>query len=448
MPDVNALYPAPPKQQEGLLQGDPLKMIGAVNALNQSRLFEQTFQARKAIGQAYQQAIRPDGSIDTPTLMRAIQANPDAAFSAGEASAGALTRQGQQIDNAAKAFDLNSRQNHFIVSGLGALASKPNVTYDDVLSYGVTASRNANIPTEKLVAWLKSAPRDPKKLKEWLSTQATMAMGASESTTPGVIIGYDPKTGAAIYGTKGQSVYSATGGGQGASAGAGDQPGIVAPRPGFAEAATTSARAGAEASVHLREASDTSPGRKAILGNLEALVGDFKPGPGAHWEQVAKSFVNRNVPLPKDWQFDPKSIASQEEFNKQSVQLAQQQFAAIGGTGTDAKFSSAFETSPNDALSQMGNKGIIRLLKGNEDALAAKYKAWQSYKKAHGPDSYDDFSEEFNSSFDPRVFQFKYMDKDERQKYINRMDDDEYSKFVQDLHAAKKRGWTNMTVEK
>src|ERR1700679_4175078 len=102
MADVNALYPQPvaPGSGGGLLAGDPTKVLGLVGLVNQNALFQQQFNARKAIGQAYQSAIQPDGSIDTQTLMQGIKDNPDAGFMAGEASAGALSRQGQQIENA------------------------------------------------------------------------------------------------------------------------------------------------------------------------------------------------------------------------------------------------------------------------------------------------------------------------------------------------------------
>ena len=182
--------------------------------------------------------------------------------------------------------------------------------------------------------------------------------------------------------------------------------------------------------------------RKGMLGNLEEDLSKFTAGPGADWTKVAKSWVNRNVPLPNGWQFDPKSIASQEQFNKQAAMLAQQQFQAIGGTGTDAKFDSAFTTSPNETLSQLGNKGIIRLLKGNEDAIQAKNKAWQNWKRSgNGADTYQDFSEQFNDHFDPRAFQFKYIPQAERQSYVDNMDPQERAHFLHDLTFARKNKW-------
>lgn len=192
----------------------------------------------------------------------------------------------------------------------------------------------------------------------------------------------------------------------------------------------------------LTKAADGTNTRLAMLGNLEHDLGKFTAGPGADWTRVGKAWVNRNIPLPPGWQFDPKSIASQEEFNKQAAMLAQAQFQAIGGTGTDSKFDSAFKTSPNETLSQLGNKGIIRLLKGNEDAIRAKNEAWLRWLEEGNPEnSYQRFSYRFNQHFDPRVFQFRYLSPKERQDYVNGLDADEQGDFLRNLTYATKEGW-------
>lgn len=216
---------------------------------------------------------------------------------------------------------------------------------------------------------------------------------------------------------------------------------------GQQEAYSVLAQSGAKSAAAVIEANDSSMTRKGMLGNLEDDLTKFTAGKGADWSLVAKNFANRNLPMPKSWQeaggpFDARSVASQEQFNKQAMQLAQAQFAAIGGTGTDAKFGSAFETSPNETLSQMGNQGIIRLLKGNEDAIQAKAKAWRDWRKSgNGPDTWGDFSADFNNDFDPRAFQFKYLKPAERQEYIEKMDQQDRQQFVTSLTAARKKGW-------
>lgn len=213
--------------------------------------------------------------------------------------------------------------------------------------------------------------------------------------------------------------------------------------PGYTQAAEGIGTQSAASATALTAANDTSMVRKGMLGNLEDDLNKFTAGPGADWTKLAKAWTNRNIPGigGQPW-FDPNSIASQEQFNKQAAMLAQQQFAAIGGTGTDAKFSSAFTTSPNELLSQLGNQGIIRLLKGNEDAIQAKNTAWQKWlADGHGPQTYAQFSTGFNQNFDPRAFQFKYLKPADRQAYVDAMDPDDRQRFLFDLTHARKQGW-------
>lgn len=441
MADVNDLYPKAPTPTPGLLS-DPSKILGLIGQANQNALFQQTFGARKAIGEAYQNAIQPDGSIDTPTLMREIKSRPDAGFMAGEASGGALTRQGQQIQNATALFEQQAKQNQFVVNGLGSLADKPNPTMEDVRHFVVTAARNTGIPAQMLTSWASTLPRDPAKLKDALVTFRNLATGSAglSAAAPG---GITPE-GAPLVIPQGQFNYKAAGAnGPAAPAGAPARPAGIqtALSPSAAAAAPIVGAASASAGVRLREAADMGPQAKAMLGNLEEDMKKFTSGPAADWTRVGKAWTNRNVPLPKDWKFDPESIASQEQFNKQALQLAQQQFATIGGTGTDAKFSSAFETNPHETLSHLGNEGIIRMLKGNQDAITAKNKAWLNWKSHYGADSYDEFSADFNRRFDPRTFQFRYMTKPQRQQYVDRMDKNDRGKFLEDLTDAHKQGW-------
>lgn len=48
----NALYPSAPQPNQGLLSGDPSKAVGLMNALNENRLFNSTFDARSQLPQA------------------------------------------------------------------------------------------------------------------------------------------------------------------------------------------------------------------------------------------------------------------------------------------------------------------------------------------------------------------------------------------------------------
>jgi hypothetical protein len=82
-------------------------------------------------------------------------------------------------------------------------------------------------------------------------------------------------------------------------------------------------------------------------------------------------------------------------------------------------------------------------LLGNEDAIQAKNSAWL---KASGEDpslSYRQFSNNFTKNFDPRVFQFKYMNQEERQKYIDKLEPNDQYRLLGNIAFAKKHGWIN-----
>lgn len=213
--------------------------------------------------------------------------------------------------------------------------------------------------------------------------------------------------------------------------------------PGVVAAATKTAEASADLGNQLVAAANQAPVTDAILQNLDKTLKDFTSGPTADWKRVGKAFVNANIPdsLRDKIGFDPKSIASQEEFNKQAYNLAQSQFQALGGTGTDAKLSSAMSTSPNEMISKEGNQGILRMLRGNNDALKVKAREWNKWKKDHGEDSYSEFSDQFNEHFNPRIFQIKYLPASERQEWYEAMSTEDKRAFEQAAKYAKKKEW-------
>ncbi len=217
---------------------------------------------------------------------------------------------------------------------------------------------------------------------------------------------------------------------------------IPGPAPGLVEAATIAGRGNAGQALALQTSSANLPMQKAVLGNLEASLTNFTSGPGSDWMNVGASFVNKINPFFNT--FDPSRIRSQDEFRKQALTLAQEQFKALHGTGTDAQLASTSHTSPNDFLSNQSNIGIIHFLKGNVDAQAVMNAEWQKWLPLHknDPGTYGQFVTEFNKSFDPRVFQSVYADPAEKQTMLKGMTSkEEREKFQADFNAAVDKGW-------
>jgi hypothetical protein len=397
MADLSSLFPQP-QQNQGALSGDPSKTVGLITDLQRAQILNEQAPAL--------------GQIPAATLL------------------------GQQIGNQTAQIQQQDAARKVVWGALGnSIAGLPNPQEDDVHNAIINLSRvYPQIATQYPQAF--STASDALLNGGKIKTNAAVMVN---SVTP-------PEAGA----TRVAAPPSATGQPQMQSLAAANVAGMqpTGNPPGFQERAAGGANIDTQLAGNLASAAEGSPTRIGILGNLDNTVDQFTSGPGADWTKVAKSFVNRNVPLPKGWQFDPSSIASQEEFNKQAMNLAQQQFQAIGGTGTDSKFASAFETSPNDTLSNLGNKGIIRLLKGNEDALQAKNQAWLAQANANPNASYRQFSQNFNNYFDPRVFQFKYLSPPDRQSYVQGMDPQEQQKFLLDATVARKNGWITYDMSK
>lgn len=517
----NLAVPKPPNPLDTLSTA-----AGTINAMNQNRLFGQTFAARQAIGQAYQAATDPNtGILDANKLNALVANNPRAAFMAPEVAQQELERQKAQLD--IKTQQLNLGLNHAKAMGgyFAQLAANPNLSMKDVTGAATEMVAEGLATPQEVAAELANAPQDSGGLHQWALGHYQRYMGLQgqlEAALPkptiintgpqNIVADTNPLTNPGIIGAHAQNaltpdqlsapvtvtVKDATGthqqtmtkaqflqmqGGGGMPPGstglpaptqpappAGGVPAPAAPQPsplgtgriqapqapaaqpgaspgvpsspplGAEAAANTAATASAEQGVALQKAADTVPQQKALLGNLEAALGQFTSGPGADWKKVGTAFAN--TILPDGLQIHPEAIASQEEFNKQALQLAQQQFQTLGGTGTDAKLDSTMHTSPNEALSKLGNEGIIQLLKGNADAIAVKNQEWQKWlSQGHGPETYGQFSTQFNKTYDPRVFQSTYMSTRQRQEMLKGMTGAEQTQFRKSYNQAVDNGW-------
>ncbi len=226
-----------------------------------------------------------------------------------------------------------------------------------------------------------------------------------------------------------------TGGGTGGIA--------AAPALGAQAAMEAEGKSQVEQGMRTQELAGGAPNQRLFLGELRQTLGEFNSGdPNADWKLTAKKLANANSPFGNV--FDPKKIASQEMFNKAAGQLAMEQFRNLGSGGANSTLETAIKTNPNQALSTLGNKGIIDLLSGNVDAQERKGDAWQAWKEQNGPGSYSKFQTEWNKKFDPRVFMIPYQSKDEAMKMVNSMPENERKAFQQKFNFAVQNGWIQL----
>lgn len=425
MADVGSLYPQPPAPVQNLTT-NPLAVLDVVGKLNQNALFQQQFNARKAIGGAYQGAIRPDGSIDTPTLMRGIQSNPDAGFMAGEAAAGALARQGQQITNAAAATELEMKQNRFIAESIGTL--DPNASKATVTDRLVALKRNIpSIPAatingirREINAIDDSTPEGKAALSAKITQLRDFAIGTAGLATP-------TDTGVAASGAKTSAplaTYLNRGGVQ-----------TTLP-PGEAELlAQSSGRAS-----RLQSTAATTAQYHADLDNLkvESKVLDNLGGPSTESEkklnQLSQRIAGVGVTMDKD------QLRALESFDKIANQISLNQSQMFHGS--DAGLHTVVGANPSTSMSRYGRDGVIDMLQGNQDAIDVTRRAWLDARKKGVPaHSYDTWVNDFSNTIDPRVFQFNRLSRDNQQKFLSQMDPSDVPDFEQKYQAAIANKW-------
>lgn len=421
-----------------------------------------------------------------PTFQPIQQQNPLAQVQAAQGLA--LQQQALQQQQ----FQIGKQRLDYLHDQMGSLAAKPDVSFQDVTNVATNLVR-MGYPPDQVSQELANAPKDAAGIKAWATQhmagianhaqrlemgygspiaintggstqfgaaspmrpgQPQFAGGTNLPNTPTVGLTEGPptrdRTGAVVPTrvTNEQAQGLATGkykmGPNGEiipTAGAPVGQAIAGAPAGATEAAGVAAAGSAGQANSLEASAGGAPIRRGMLNNLEDDLAKFSTGPLAQATLQGKRLYNQAAGAVGMPQVDAAGVAAHENFNKQATQLAQQQFSALGGTGTDQQLGSAFKANPNDALSNMGNKQIIQMLKGNEDAIAAKNTAWQDWKKKNGADTYGQFQEDWNQNFSPRAFQWVHMSKSERDDLYKNMKPGEREQLGNALDIAEKRKW-------
>src|SRR5674476_28241 len=110
---------------------NPLQIMQLMNAVNQNKLFQQTYDARQKLGEAYKANVSPEGKINAPGLSRDVA---QSGFLAPEAV-------GQGISNSTAQFGLDTKKLDYAQKTLGAIASKPDLKSSDFAGWAANAAR-------------------------------------------------------------------------------------------------------------------------------------------------------------------------------------------------------------------------------------------------------------------------------------------------------------------
>src|SRR6185437_1012036 len=165
MADVNtAIYQplqAPQQQQLG-----PLQVLQLIGQLNQNRLFNQEFQARQNIGNAYRDNTGDNGELNSPGLRSQI--GQTGGFLAGEGLH-------QATANSAADAGLKSTYQTILRSTFGQLATKPVITDQDISTAKADAARQG-VPGAFIQDFAATIPTSGRRsaLKDWAVTQSNL----------------------------------------------------------------------------------------------------------------------------------------------------------------------------------------------------------------------------------------------------------------------------------
>lgn len=436
-------------------------ILGNQRAGMQNQLLQRDMASRKAVGEAAQGAVDPaTGQIDPNKFMGAVAGNPDAAYGAVDAAQNATALNAAQLAQHIQKVDLAFKQTGYLAQQLGSLADKKGVSSKDVSSLAGTLVQNGILDPKAAASELAGMPTDAAQLPGYLRGLQKRAMdsmtqlglyhnkvmsdnGAALVPTNTAPLG---EQGPVVKTLSPEAAASPVAGPVDASGAPttiplGQRAGMGAVKVGLSpsESAAQGVTGGSNAQmgVDLGKMADQMPDVKGMLGNMSGDLSSFTTGPGAHnWKSFLAGAARLGIPV------DTNAVASQENFNKISTMLAQRQFAALGGTGTDRQLGSAIDSNPHDALSKLGNQRIIAMLKGNADAITLKNQLWQRWQQAgHSADSYQQFTTSFNKRYDPRVFQFNYMDNGEKAKALTGMAPAEKKQFQDQYNYAVSKGW-------
>lgn len=138
---------------------------------------QQQLDANRAVSAAYQQATDPTtGKVDNNKLMGIISQDPRAAYNMSQIAQGINTQQQQQIGIDSAKLEQSIKAQSGLRQGLGSLLTKPDLSPQDVMNFGVTQLQAGAITPQVFQAEMQSMPQDPQALRGWLQQHYMSAL--------------------------------------------------------------------------------------------------------------------------------------------------------------------------------------------------------------------------------------------------------------------------------
>lgn len=454
MPVDTSMYGSAPQPQ------NPLALLSGVAGLQgqmlQNKLLGTEMGARQAVGEAIQGATDAEGTFDPNAFAHTVAGDPRAAFEAEAATRFAQEqRQAQLVTAQSRLASFNST--------IAGLLEKPNVAPKDVTAAAADLVNGGIVDAKMVAGQLASMPSDPTQLPEWLKQHLirglqaqgqieamfgtpqpvntggetqfvrTPALGPTpaplkNTMSPGEaaspVAGPVTPEGAPTQMTKGQ--FASIGG-----------PVKVGLSPQEAAAQTTTGQGVAADAQAFEHGARGVADMRAALANMSGDIKSLETGPGSQARNSVMAAINSFMGTG----FDANKVATQEGFDKLAAQVMARQREQLGLNATNAQVDIMSHASPGSQLSQLGNKNMLALIKGNNDALDAENQAWQRWKASgRGAETFHDFTTTFNKHVDPLVFQMQYMSADQKGKLVDAMTPAEKERLAQSLAFARHNG--------
>lgn len=426
-----SIYNTPPRDPLGRVNS-LLDVITKANEATKSGLENQ---GTIGLGKAIQDAIGPDGQVDPIKLNELLKkpenfpaAIPGAPLSLDLQGKG-LINKGLTLDVQKKNVDLSKDAYDNIGAIWGArLSSNRPVTQKDLQSDVLSALAGGLVTKDVALQLMRDIPSGAKDAREFAAGGYLRALGPAGLATPAPATpgpGGEPR-----QQTMGEFVSGSLNGGAKVPGG-----GLITGlSPSVAAAETERGGAAAKQATDLVQLAQNVPTRKAQLMNLRDYAGQFTGGPMSDTIYGAIKSINEvfGTNIAKG------EVASLEEFDKIATQIALAQSQSIGAT--DLTTRTAMGANPHSGLSNLGIKGILATLLGNEDAIQAM---GSEFVKSGTP--YSEFPQwqvrEWNKNFDPRVFQSVYLTPEDRKRMLTGMNKSEQAAFRDKYNHAVEQGW-------
>ena len=375
----------------------PAGIVGLVHGLNSIQLQNMDISGKQGVINAVRNGYDENGQ-PSPGLIK------DLATQGGVHAQGAI---GEATTNMKARLELGQTKNNMLLNGFSSIAAMPKPTTQNVHDLSARMVQIPGMQEKDTLAYRNYLLKDNNpagiRRRAMELAQQYKGIGAVEPVQGGVTAQNQPS-----YVPSGQFGYGTL-----APGGA-----VNTAPPGSPESQKIRAEESEKRGAELSARADTVPQRMADLSVLEheLEIAGPKFGPWIASEKKLNQITNRiagfNVSMT------PEEVAATENFEKIANNIALNQAGALGIT--DQRVSTSMGANPNVHYSYLGNKGIIPILKGNEDAIKTKANAWNDFKAnpANRDVTYTQFSRQFNQGFDPRVFQMHHMTPDQQDKFL------------------------------